>query len=210
MDTNQLSGSIPSSLYDSNLIELEAIRLNDNMLTGTIINDPKQLVQLESLGEFNVAKNQLIGTIPTEFGLLSNHLAFFDLSFNMISGTIPTELGQLNDLNTLILLKDQLTGTLPSEIGLLSKLLVLSIGLNLGLTGPIPPTLLNIPSLGTYVHALFYCCCISLYVPSLGEVPFVELGVERTGVRSRCRIRTGTYYVPRGRALLTLRPGKYI
>lgn len=59
----------------------------------------------------------LVGTMPTELGLLSN-LECFSLSITSISGTIPSELGRFQSPNfrEFGLNNMRLTGTIPTEI----------------------------------------------------------------------------------------------
>ena len=47
---------------------------------------------------FNLERNQLNGTIPSELGFLTNLELLFSLAFNNLSGSIPTTLGGLNTL----------------------------------------------------------------------------------------------------------------
>ncbi|CAM9001004.1 unnamed protein product [Rhodiola kirilowii] len=60
LSSNRFSGEIPESL--ANCTYLNVLRLNDNQLTGRI---PLQLGLLGRLKEFSVAKNNLIGQVPT-------------------------------------------------------------------------------------------------------------------------------------------------
>ncbi|KAK3287676.1 hypothetical protein CYMTET_4828 [Cymbomonas tetramitiformis] len=63
----------------------------------------------------------LVGTVPTELGLLLN-VTYLDLSSNNLTGTVPTELGMLSELDTLYIFHNSLTGTLPTELGMLLEL----------------------------------------------------------------------------------------
>eukprot|EP01123_Difflugia_compressa_P015348 TRINITY_DN855_c0_g2_i3.p1 TRINITY_DN855_c0_g2~~TRINITY_DN855_c0_g2_i3.p1 ORF type:complete len:262 (-),score=33.50 TRINITY_DN855_c0_g2_i3:317-1102(-) len=54
----------------------------------------------------------MVGTIPTEIGYLSN-LLFFYLSSNFLAGTIPDELGNLHQLVQFGFDKNRLTGGFP-------------------------------------------------------------------------------------------------
>ena len=87
----------------------------------------------------NLFENQLMGSIPTELGQLSQ-LTFLSLIGNQLTGEIPPELGQLSQLESLDLGRNQLTGPIPTELGNLSSLTVLWLGVN-QLTGSIPPEL---------------------------------------------------------------------
>ena len=52
----------------------------------------------------------LLGTIPSEFGLLSSMTGMY-LPVNNLTGTIPTELGLLSRLQVLTLDQNSLEGT---------------------------------------------------------------------------------------------------
>ena len=71
--------------------------------------------------------NQIEGSIPTEFGVMSS-LAHITIDHNRLTGPLPTELGQLSELGCLDFYHNQLSGTVPSEIGLLTKLTYLDFG----------------------------------------------------------------------------------
>jgi len=69
----------------------------------------------------DLAKQDLIGTIPSEIGFLVN-LEYVLLDENELSGPIPSEIGLLTMLNMLWLQNNALEGDVPSEIGLLTSL----------------------------------------------------------------------------------------
>ena len=113
-----------------------------NNLVGTI---PTELGNLSNLTHILLNENQLTGTIPTELGNLSN-LTYLYLNENQLTGTIPTELGNLSNLRYLLLYENQLTGTIPTELGNLSNLTDLLLYEN-QLTGTIPADLGNLNNL---------------------------------------------------------------
>ncbi len=116
LQTNQLSGTIPSELGQlTNLIHLV---LNQNQLGGAI---PPVLGQLTNLTWLGLWANQLSGTIPSELGQLTN-LTQLDLEQNQLRGTIPPELGQLRELERFWLSNNQLSGSIPAEFGQLTNL----------------------------------------------------------------------------------------
>ena len=61
-----------------------------------------------------VARNRLIGVIPTELGALQ-HLHHLSLKDNSIGGFIPSEIGSLNSLKILELNHKVLKGEVPQE-----------------------------------------------------------------------------------------------
>jgi len=99
--------------------------------------------------EVNVSSNNLIGTIPTEIGNLSNLFALY-LNFNQLSGSIPPEIGNLDSLRYLQLPANQLSGSIPPEIGNLDNLIYLSLSSN-QLSGPIPSEIWNLTNLTSLV-----------------------------------------------------------
>ena len=83
----------------------------------------------------------LIGTLPVEFGLLSNSLTQIYLQDNHLSGTLPAIWGP-DFQSQLVRLQltnngDNLRGTIPPEWGQLSSMTVLGLGRN-HLTGTLP------------------------------------------------------------------------
>ena len=132
--SNQLSGSIPSSL--GNLSNLQYLDLTDNQLSGSI---PSSLGNLSNLEFLHISANQLSGSIPSSLGNLSN-LEFLHLTFNQLSGSIPSSLGNLSNLEYLDLWENQLSGSIPSSLGNLSNLEALDLSFN-QLSGSIPSSL---------------------------------------------------------------------
>ncbi|CAJ1965994.1 unnamed protein product [Cylindrotheca closterium] len=90
----------------------------------------------------------LVGTLPSEIALLSNHLRYIHLFDNRIQGTLPTEFGLLTKLERLELTKNDLVGPLPSELGNLDTLRFLGIGQN-SFEGPLPTSLGKLSRLNT-------------------------------------------------------------
>ena len=169
LDSNQLTGTIPSSL--GNLSELTSLFLHRNQLTGSL---PSSLGGLSKLEVLSLGGNQFTGQIPSSLGGLSNltgmylwgseltgpvpswlgnlsNLEAINLGDNQLSGVIPSSLGNLSELTSLRLYSNRLTGSLPSSLGGLSKLEVLSLGGN-QFTGQIPSSLGGLSNLtGMYL-----------------------------------------------------------
>ena len=110
LDSNQLSGPIPSELGD--LYNLQGLWLGDNQLSGPI---PPELGNLANLEELWLSNNQLSGSIPPELGNLAN-LEELWLSNNQLSGSIPPELGNLANLQGLWLGDNQFSGCVLAEL----------------------------------------------------------------------------------------------
>ena len=124
---------------------------NDNWLTdaplsewyGVTTDDEGSVTKIYLIG------NNLVGTVPTELGGMSNLVGLY-LARNQLSGAIPPELGDLHNLETLMLFRNQLSGAIPPELGSLTNLEELHLGRN-ELSGHIPITLGNMQSL-TRLH----------------------------------------------------------
>ena len=120
-------------LADGRVVELQ---MSSQGIVGTI---PSELGILSNLTTLSLWGNQLTGGIPKELGGLSN-LRHLWLADNQLTGEIPPELGGLSNLTGLFLHGNQLTGEIPPELGGLSNLQQLYLFGN-QLTGEIPPEL---------------------------------------------------------------------
>ncbi|MFX0205849.1 MAG: leucine-rich repeat domain-containing protein [Candidatus Hodarchaeota archaeon] len=118
-----------------------SVFLKSNNLIGSI---PPEFGNLTSLQELQLDFNQLTGSVPPELGNLLN-LQYLDLHSNQLTG-IPSELGNLINLQYLDLSSNLLTGSIPSELGNLLNLQHLNLNYN-QLTGSIPPELGNLINL---------------------------------------------------------------
>lgn len=78
-------------------------------ITGTI---PTYVPRVPTLASFSATFCDLTGTIPTEFGLLSNTLQLLYLYHNHLNGTFPyMEWSRLTKLQVLEIQSNDLTGT---------------------------------------------------------------------------------------------------
>ena len=94
--------------------------LSHNVLHGTIPS--KILLSLASkLVEFYLKDNQLVGSIPTEIGLLTS-MQYLSLAENYLSEQIPTHIGLLTNMKNLGLNNLDIDGHIPTEIGLCTSL----------------------------------------------------------------------------------------
>jgi Leucine-rich repeat (LRR) protein len=89
LENNQLSGSIPPELGNTNLAY--TLSLANNLLTGSI---PPELGDLVGLDQLYLQNNQLTGSIPPELGNITR-LQYLDLSANQLTGSIPPVRGNL-------------------------------------------------------------------------------------------------------------------
>jgi len=142
LESNRLTGTTPSALFD--LRFLEEIWLNSNNVKFNFqgIEKARELVDLrlddtgltslngieaaKSLKQFSARKNKVSSTFPSGLTELAN-LQLLDLGENSIAGQLPTDMGDTMNLVYLFLDSNDLTGTLPSfeELGQL-RLLELS------------------------------------------------------------------------------------
>jgi len=74
--------------------------------------------------------NNLLGTLPTQLGNLTN-LTALNLASNQLSGNIPTELGNLVNLSSLYFQENALSGEIPTTITNLSATVNFNIGYNM-------------------------------------------------------------------------------
>ncbi|KAL8247889.1 hypothetical protein R6Q59_009105 [Mikania micrantha] len=85
---------------------------NNNKLSGSL---PTSLSNLTKLSVLQLAKNQIVGRIPTWFGTeLSNNLRILNLRSNIFHGNITHELCYLTDIQILDLAHNNLSGNLPT------------------------------------------------------------------------------------------------
>lgn len=89
-------------------------------------------------------EDNLNGTLPTEFGLLST-LEGIWITDNEISGSIPSELGNLHSLEHMLFDNNRFSGDLPSELGNLADTIYqMDVTGNAKLSGLIPGTICSI------------------------------------------------------------------
>ncbi|XP_057804439.1 leucine-rich repeat receptor protein kinase HPCA1 isoform X1 [Salvia miltiorrhiza] len=138
---NQLSGEIPSQLFNSNLTlihlllennlltggipstlglvkSLEVVRLDRNSLSGPV---PENLNNLTNVQELFLANNKLTGVLPNLTSM--NSLNYVDMSNNSFDATdVPPWFSSLQSLTSLIMEKTQVQGQLPVSMFGLSQL----------------------------------------------------------------------------------------
>ena len=104
----------------------------ENNLIGTI---PSEIGLLEDLTVWGMERGNLTSTIPTEIGRLTN-LVFIDLDFNELTGTLSDELLSLSSLNQLDLNNNKLSGSI-NGIGVFPDMEFLQLHDNF-FTGTVP------------------------------------------------------------------------
>ncbi|CAN4115303.1 unnamed protein product [Withania somnifera] len=139
VSSNQLLGSLPSSIGNCAVVDLsrnmlhdnisiiesweanlEIIDLSSNRLTGNIPNMTSQFQQLTSL---NFGNNSLEGTLPSALGT-SPSLVKLDLSINKLGGPIPSTYFTSTRLVNLNISGNHLSGPIPLDGSHASELLV--------------------------------------------------------------------------------------
>ncbi|CAF2159797.1 unnamed protein product [Brassica napus] len=161
---NNFSGTLPTGLQ--NFKNLTFLSLEANQFFGTI---PDELGNLTNLNGLQLGSNQFNGSLPSTLARLVN-LTDFRVSDNNFQGTIPEYIGKWSQLNKLHLYASGLKGPMPEKVALLEKLTDLRIsdttGINIvpnlssygiktlilrnvGLSGPIPPSVWKLSGLKT-------------------------------------------------------------
>jgi Leucine rich repeat len=124
---------------------------NGTLWTGRLSAD---LGLLSTLLHFNMSGGEvggsggLVGTLPSQFGLLKN-LQALDLSYNKLTGSLPSQIGLLTNLTYLRVSANELNGSLPSQIGQLTNLAYFRVSSN-DLTGILPSQIWQLTSLQSF------------------------------------------------------------
>ncbi|XP_074275093.1 leucine-rich repeat receptor protein kinase HPCA1-like isoform X2 [Silene latifolia] len=142
---NQLSGTIPPSLFSSDMILIHVL-FDNNKLTGSL---PETLGLVQSLQTVRFDRNSLSGTLPDNLNNLTdvNELV---LSKNSFTGDFP-DLSGMNNLNSLDLSNNKFTATeVPTWLSSLQSLTTLTLE-QTGIEGELPSDIFNIPQLETVI-----------------------------------------------------------
>ncbi|XP_030445168.2 receptor-like protein EIX1 [Syzygium oleosum] len=153
LNDNRINGTIPSSLCDMELMDLNLannnlygsipdcwkgslfyLTLSFNKLSGVI---PSSIGSLPYLATLHLNRNRLNGELPLALGHCTN-LVILDLGENDFSGSIPTWLSKSFQFLVILRLREnRFTGSIPLPLCSLSGLQILDIAVN-NLTGTIP------------------------------------------------------------------------
>ncbi|KAK2368146.1 putative leucine-rich repeat receptor serine/threonine-protein kinase [Trifolium repens] len=139
-----LPGTLPPEL--NRLRYLQIIDLSRNYLNGTI---PKEWGSMTNLLKITLPSNRLTGSIPVEIANIST-LIQLELTANQMSGNIPPELGNFTQIRTLRLSSNNFTRELPATLAKLTTLLDFQISDN-QFSGKIPDFIQN----WTNINSLF-------------------------------------------------------
>lgn len=141
LSDNELTGMLPeSAMLDHGGGNLTYLSLHTNNITGSI---PSSIGDLTLLRTLDLSRNQFTGTLPSEIGNLPNIQVLFLGKNNFTSGPIPKWIKNLMPLSELSLKGSSLTGEIPEWLGNLDELLLLDLGEN-ELNGTIPQELGNL------------------------------------------------------------------
>ncbi|KAG6653330.1 hypothetical protein CIPAW_05G068900 [Carya illinoinensis] len=116
---NHLSGGIPFFLDNITF-------WNKSSPSPTYWNDCNPLLMMT---EIDLSSNQLIGSVPSEMGELSQ-LRFLNFSINSLTGFIPISFQNLRSMESLDFSHNKLRGRIPSELVGLTSLSVFSVAYN--------------------------------------------------------------------------------
>ena len=155
-NTNWLSDVHVNEWYGVNTDDesrVISLNLGSNNLKGRI---SAQLAQLSNLEGLSLEGNQLTGSIPPELGELAS-LTLMYLFDNQLAGSIPHELSKLDNLIHLCLNGNRLTGSVPPELSRLKNLKWLHLHDNMGLTGSLPATLIELDLDALLLHGTRVC-----------------------------------------------------
>ena len=131
LDHNQLSGVVPMEF--SKLTQLQWLNLGDNQLVSgntTTLPILTALTNCSTLGKLHLSRNNFKGRLPFSIGHLSKNLKFLNLRGNKLTGEIPPHIGNLTNLTVLDLDGNNLTGLIPSTFNMLQNLQELDMSFN--------------------------------------------------------------------------------
>lgn len=118
LDENLLTGTIPEVIYSS-FTNLMILYLDANHLEGTISNNVQKLRKLVDL---RLRQNTFAGSLPTTLRHYLTRLELLYVKDNKLTGTIPPCWDLMQRLQELKLYKNVLMGTLPDQIHMVNTL----------------------------------------------------------------------------------------
>ncbi|GKY92030.1 hypothetical protein MPSEU_000174600 [Mayamaea pseudoterrestris] len=125
LSQNQLTGDIPDDLQE--LTHLEYLFLQKNPFTAGRM---PSLYGLSKLKELSLQETKRNSTLPAYFGEELTSLVHLDLHDNALSGSIPEEYGNLSNMRFLFLNRNLITGSVPWELMYMKKLSIFMIDQN--------------------------------------------------------------------------------
>jgi len=106
---------------------------------------PNIVIEEAAVAEFQVAKMNIHGTIPTSLTICTS-LVHINISNNKLHGPLPEAIGDLRALQTLWANDNLLSGEIPPRLAECTALVKLSLACN-QFVGSVPPGLMAIQSL---------------------------------------------------------------
>ncbi|KAG9134396.1 hypothetical protein Leryth_023790 [Lithospermum erythrorhizon] len=131
LESNMLSGPLPSNLNHFMTYRYMSLTLSHNNISGQIPSWIYTFVQY-----LRLSHNQLSGQIPECLNVSSNILRFLDVSHNNLSGVLPSSIFVASRLKMVLLSNNRLEGEFPASLQN-SSLGSLDVGRNM-LTGSLP------------------------------------------------------------------------
>lgn len=160
IESNYISGTIPTELGRLTNLYYLYLRRNsiDIDLTQLLTQDGNAAATpYANIFSLWLDDNQVVGTIPTQIGLLSG-LASFSLTNTTLGGSIPSELGLCTDLQRLWLYSNRLSGRIPSTLQNLVNLQVFEIQDN-QVTGSMPQEICSAVAQSDYEFKVLSADC---------------------------------------------------
>ena len=141
---SSICGVSSQVLCDSTNSTIIGINLSSNPLFhGVTVSSFNPLQALPDLESLELHSNDLVGSLPSEWGATMKKLSYLDVCPNALSGVLPVEWSGMSSLTVFYGCYNDFVGTLPSEWGTLVLLRQLDLAGN-GLTGPLPSSWSNI------------------------------------------------------------------
>lgn len=147
LNQNKLSGSLPPNFL-ARMQHLYVFNVAENDISGTLPADPGWL-DWPSVRQFNVSHNALTGTLPTQYSNWNTTIRVFDVGCNNFTGTLPPEYSRWTELEQFLAGENSLTGTLPDEYSAWTQLLILHVWYN-SLNGTLPSSYASMTVLGDF------------------------------------------------------------
>ncbi|MED6176877.1 hypothetical protein PIB30_092584 [Stylosanthes scabra] len=136
---NQLTGPIPSKLFD---IHLDVIFINNNRFNQYLPENFGNTIARY----LTFANNQLCGPIPRSIGKAANTLTEVLFLGNNFDGCLPYEIGNLKKAVVFDVSKNHLTGPIPYSFGCLRQIQFLNLANN-KFYGAVPENVCKLPGL---------------------------------------------------------------
>ncbi|XP_029124922.1 receptor-like protein 13 isoform X2 [Cajanus cajan] len=122
LDGNSLYGNIPSSLFNSSLINLD---ISDNDLVGKL---PSMVGNRSNLETLSLSNNHLKGSISRRLVVELKSLVYLDISHNILTGIVPSFINSL--VSYIHLSNNRLSGLSKRMFNNISNIVILDLSYN--------------------------------------------------------------------------------